>query len=160
MRALVFDDQVRDDGAPVLAIAHQPQIAERFLGRAEFSLALGELVGEFHEEVAEPFALMLRQREDAGHVVALGGFLFLAEVADQVAAALVAGGHAVEEEGVDVVVEGFVVEEEFGEQAEVTAPRSLAATVDLEEGDIVVAVDLVAWRVHECAFGAVAGEGL
>lgn len=156
----MLDDEVRDDGAPVLAIAHQPEIAERFLGRAELALPLGELVGEFHEQVAEPLALVLRQREDAGNVVALGGFLFLAEVADQVAAVLVAGGHAVEEERVDVVVEGFVVEEEFGEEAEVAAPGPLAAAVDLEEGDVVVPVDLVSRRVHEGAFGAVAGEGL
>lgn len=156
----MFDDEVRDDGAPVFAIPHQSQITERFLGRAELSLPLGELVGKFHEEVPESLALVLRKREDAGHVVALGGFLFLAEVANEVAAVLVAGGHAVEEERVDVVVEGFVVEEEFGKEAEIAAPGSLAAAVDLEEGDIIVTVDLISWRMHECAFGAVAGEGL
>ena len=67
----------------------------------------------------------------------------------------VAGGHAVEEKGVDVVVERLVVEEEFGEEAEVAAPGALAAAVDLEEGDVVVAVDFVAGRVQQRAFGAV-----
>ena len=47
----------------------------------------------------------------------------------------VADAHAVEEERVDVVVEGFVVEEEFAEEAEVATPASLAAAVDFEEGD-------------------------
>ena len=72
----------------------------------------------------------------------------------------VAGAHAVEEEGVDVVVEGLVVEEELGEQAEVAAPGALAAAVDFEEGDGVVAVDFVAGGVEEGAFGAVALKGL
>ncbi len=70
-----------------------------------------------------------------------------------------AGAHAVEEEGVDVVVEGFVVEEEFGEEAEVAAPGALAAAVDFEEGDVVVAVDFVAGGVGHGAFEAVAFEG-
>ena len=61
---------------------------------------------------------------------------------------IVAGGHAVEEEGVDVVVEGFVVEEEFGEEAEVAAPASLAPAVDFEEGDAVVTVDFVSGGVE------------
>ena len=72
----------------------------------------------------------------------------------------VADGHAVEEERVDVVVEGFVVEEEFGEQAEVAAPAALPPPVDLEEGDGRVAVDFVAGGVQERAFEAVPGEGL
>lgn len=71
---------------------------------------------------------------------------------------LVAGGHAVEEERVDVVVKGLVVEEELGQEAEVATPGALAPAVDLEEADVVVAVDLVAGRVQERAFGAVALE--
>lgn len=70
----------------------------------------------------------------------------------------VTGGHAVEEEGVDVVVEGFVVEEELTEEAEVAAPGALAAAVDLEEGHVVVAVDLIAGRVVQRAFFSVAAE--
>ena len=66
--------------------------------------------------------------------------------------------HAVEEERIDVVVEGFVVEEEFGEEAEVATPGSLPPAVDLEEGDVLVAVDFVPRWVQELAFCAVAGE--
>lgn len=72
----------------------------------------------------------------------------------------VAGGHAVEEERVDVVVQGFVVKEEFAEQAEVAAPSALTAAVDFEEGHRGVAVDFVAGRVEQGAFGTVPGEGL
>ncbi len=46
----------------------------------------------------------------------------------------VAGGHAVEQEWIDVVVECFVVEEEFTEQAEVAAPAALPSAIDFEEG--------------------------
>ena len=37
-----------------------------------------------------------------------------------------------------------MVEEEFGEETEIAAPGALAAAVDLEEGDAVIAVDFVA----------------
>jgi hypothetical protein len=103
--------------------------------------------------------LVLREGEDTGDVVAFDGFFFLGEVADEVAAMLVAGAHAVEEEGVDVVIEGFVVQEEFGKEAEVAAPGSLAAPIDFKEGDAVVAVDFIAGWVKHGTFGAVAGEG-
>ena len=73
---------------------------------------------------------------------------------------LVARGHAVEEERVDIVVQCFVVEEKFAEEAEVAAPAALSAAVDFEEGDKAVPVDFVARGVQESAFGAVAGECL
>lgn len=63
------------------------------------------------------------------------------------AAVGVARGHAVEEKGVDVVVERFVVEEEFAEQAEIAAPSTLSASVDLKERKVVVTVDFIAWWV-------------
>jgi hypothetical protein len=40
-----------------------------------------------------------------------------------------------------------VVEEAFGYKAEVTAPCSLPASIDLEERDILVAVDLIPRRM-------------
>ena len=156
----MFDEDVGDGFGPVGAVAEEAEVREGFFGGAEFGFALGELVAEGDEELAEPFALVLGQGQDAGHVVAFGGFLLLAEVPDEMAAVGVAGGHAVEEERVDVVVERFVVEEEFAEEAEVAAPAALPAAVDFEEGDGGVAVDFVAGGVEEGAFGAVSGEGL
>ena len=72
----------------------------------------------------------------------------------------VASRHAVEEERVDIVVEGFVIKEEFGQEAEITAPASLASAIYFEEGNAVVTIDFVAWWVEKCAFGAVSFEGL
>lgn len=66
-----------------------------------------------------------------------------------------AHGHAVEEERIDVVVQSLVIQEEFGEEAEVTTPGPLASAIDFEEGDVVVAVDFVARWMEEGAFFAV-----
>lgn len=154
--AAAFFRQDVDDGlGPVCAIAQEAQIGQGFLGAAEAALALAELVAEGDEQEAIPPALILRQRQDAGHVVALGGFFFLGEVPDEVAAVGVAGGHAVEEKWVDVVVERLVVEEELRQQAEVAAPAPLPAAVDFEKREMVVPVDLVAGRVQQRAFGPV-----
>ena len=63
-----------------------------------------------------------------------GGDLLLGEVRDGVAAVLVALAHDVEEEGVDVVVERLVVEEELGEQAQVLGGIVLANKFPLSSG--------------------------
>ena len=133
-----------DDGfGPVGAISHQAEIRERFFGRSGFAFAFGEFVAEGDELFAVSQALVLGEGEDAGHVVSLGRFFFFGEVADEMAAVRVTGGHAVEEKGVDVVIECFVIEEEFGEEAEVTTPDPLATAVNLKKRDVIIAVDLV-----------------
>ena len=152
-------EQVEEHLAPVLAVAEQAEVGEGFLGGPELALALAELVAEGDEEAAVALSLVLGEGEDAGQVVAFGTVFLFAEVAHHVAAVRGADAHDVEEEGVDVVVEGFMVEEELAQEAEVAAPGALATAVDFEEADVVVAVDFVAWWVVEGAFGAVAGEG-
>ena len=103
--------------------------------------------------------LVLREGQDTSNIVAFGAIFFFGEVADKMAAVFVAGAHDVEEEGVDVIVEGFVIQEELGEETQVTAPSPLAAAIHFEEGYVVVTVDLVAGRVIEGAFLAVTTEG-
>ena len=110
------------------------------------------------KDFAKAFALVLREGEDAGDVVSFGRFFFFGEVADEVAAVRVAGSHAVEEEGVDIVVQSLVVKEEFREETEVPTPGALAAAVNLEERDAVVTVYLVTRRVQEGALEAVPCE--
>ena len=80
--ALVLDDEGGDGLAPVVAVAEQAEITERFFGTAELSLALAEFVGEGHKKVAVAFALVLREGENAGHVEAVGAVLFFAKIAD------------------------------------------------------------------------------
>jgi hypothetical protein len=68
------------------------------------------------------------------------------------ATCLVARAHAIEQEGINVIVESFVVEEELAQQAEVSAPCPLPTAVDFKEGDVIVTIDLISRRVNEGAF--------
>lgn len=108
---------------------------------------------EVDEHLAVTLPHVLRHGEDAGHVVVQEGVLllrrekscvqrrrclrqtphkvspptlYLREVANQVTARVVGFGHDVKEEGFDVVVQSLVVQEEFGQQAQIL-------TVDLKE---------------------------
>lgn len=150
--------QIHDRLRPEGAIPQQPQIAERLLRAPELALPFAQLVAEGDEQLAEAHALVLGEGEDARDVVPLGGFFLFREIADEVAAVRVARVHAVEEEGVDVVIQRLVIEEQLAQQAKVATPAALAAAVDLEEGDVIVAVDFVARGVQKGALGAVPRE--
>ena len=82
----VLEEDVRDGFGPVGAVAEEAEVRERLFRRSELAFAFGEFVAEGDEELAEAFSLVLGQGEDAGYVVAFGGFLFFAEVADEMAA--------------------------------------------------------------------------
>lgn len=56
----VLDEHVRDGLGPVGAVAEEAEVRERFLRGAELGFALGELVAEGDEELAEALALVLR----------------------------------------------------------------------------------------------------
>ena len=83
------------------------------------------------------------ERQDAGHVVIVLTLLLLAEVTDEVAAFRISSSHAVEQERVDIVVEGFVIEKEFGEEAEIAAPSPLPPAVNLKEGDAIITINFI-----------------
>lgn len=68
------------------------------------------------------------------------------------AAVLVARDHAVEQERVHVVVQSLVVQEQLGQETQISAPGALSAAVDLEEADEVVPVDLVSGWMPQLAF--------
>lgn len=110
---LVLGEQLDDDFPPVLPVAEEAKVGERFFGAAELALAFAQLVAESNEKSSQALSLVLWQRQNARDVVPLAAFLLLAEISYHVAAALVARGHHVEQEGVDVVVEGFMVQEQF-----------------------------------------------
>lgn len=145
---------------PVLPVAQQTQIAQGFLGGTELALPLAEFVAEGYEQSAQTLALVLRQGHDASEVVTLGGLFFFGKVTHEVAAVLVPRHHAVEEERVHVVVERLVVQKQLRQQTQISTPGALSTSVDLEKGNKVVAVDLVAGRVAEFALGPVPLKGL
>ena len=68
--------------------------------------------------------------------------------------------HDVEQEGVGVVIERLVIEKELGEETQVLRVGLVLAAVDLEEGDLVLPVDLVARRVPQPALGQVPRQTL
>jgi hypothetical protein len=66
----------------------------------------------------------------------------------------------IKEEGLHVIVERLVIKEELGEQAEILAVHFIVLSIDLEDGQIVVTVDLVARRVSQIALALVPLERL
>ena len=154
------DENVEHGHGPVAPVAQEAEIGEGLLGRARLGLDLGQLVAELDEHLAVAESLVGRQRQYARHVVVLGGLLLLGEVADNVEAVGVVLGEYVEQEGVRVVVQEFVVEEELGEQAQVLRVGLVLAAVDLEERERMLAVDLVAGRMVELALDAVPLQAL
>lgn len=66
---------------PVAEVGDVAQVGQRALRRAHAALDLGQLVRHGDQELAVALALVGRQREDAGQVVALIRALLLGEVA-------------------------------------------------------------------------------
>lgn len=126
-------EQLRERLPPVLSVTQKTKITERLLWRTELAFALAELVTEGDEQSPVSTPLVLGQGQDTSEVVTLSGVLLLGEVSDKMATRLVPRAHAIEEEGVDVVVERLVVEEELAQQAEVPTPGPLTSTVHLEK---------------------------
>lgn len=83
---LVLTLQYRLDDllCPIRPIPQQTEITQRLLRTAQLVLMLAEGVGELDEEFAETVPLVLREGENAGHVVVFGGFFFFREVANEV----------------------------------------------------------------------------
>lgn len=69
--------------------------------------------------------------------------------------AVVELSHHVEQEGVCVVVESLVVEEELGQQTEILSIAFVFSTIDLEKRNRLLPVNLISRRVSKVAFGNV-----
>ena len=57
----------------------------------------------------------------------------------------------IEVEGVYVVVQGLVVEEQLRNETQVLAVSLLILCINLEEGDRIISIDLIAWWVSDQA---------
>ena len=137
----VVAEVVEQDVLPVSPVRDQPEVGQGLLRAADLPLVLRQQVGEVDQEPTVAFALeeakfilhadgnlsafslnLVRWKcEDTGDIIVEEAVLLLAEVANDVAAVRVGGGHHVEEERLDVVVESLVVEEGLGDQAKVLA---------------------------------------
>jgi len=102
---------------------------------------------------------MWRQREDTRNIVVIWRVLLLGEITNNVAASLVTFGEDVKEEWFDIIIKRFVVEKQFGKEAEVLAVDLVLLAVHFKDGQIVLTIDLIAWRVTQVAFQLVSHQG-
>ena len=103
--------------------------------------------------------MILREGEDAGQVVLLGRHLLLGKVAHDVRTLLIDLGHDVEVEGIDVVVQSLVIEEELGQEAKILAVHTVVLAINLEDAEGTLAVDFPPRRTAMRAVPPVAAEG-
>jgi len=137
---------------PITAEAQQTQIGQGLFRRPHLAFLLGQFVREGDEKLPVTFALERRQGKNAGQVVLVGRILLFREVADHVETATVALGHDVEQEGLHVVIQSFVIQKELRHQAQILAIYLVPLSVHLEHGKRSAAVDLVAGGMAEVAF--------
>ena len=76
----------------------------------------------------------------------------LAEVAHHMATVLVAYGHNVKEEGLHIVVQSLVVQEELGNETQILAIDLLLLAIHFKHADFTVSVDLIPGRMSHGAF--------
>ena len=63
--------------------------------------------------------------------------------------------HHVKQEGVCIIVQSLVVQKQFGEEAEILGVNSIFPSVNLEEGDRILAINLVPRGILEDALSEV-----
>ena len=136
-------------GLPIASVADQAQVGERLLGRAEFLFHARQQVAEVDEQTAVAFVHVGRQNENAREVIVHDRLLLLGEIADHLerARCLAILRQNVEQKRLHVVVERLVIEEELGEEAEVLTVDLVVLSVDLEETEPLLAVDLASGRM-------------
>ena len=99
------------------------------------------------EKTAVTLALVLRHSHDARNVVLLLTEFLFGKVADEVTSFTVVDSQHVEKERLDIVVECLMVEEEFGQQAQILAVYFVDVAIHLEDRKVVLAVNLSRRRV-------------
>ena len=76
---------------------------------------------EFNEKVSPSLALPYRKGHDATDVEILRAALLFAKIAQEPRPTVIEFGHHVEQEGFNIIEERLVIEEHFGQQAQVLA---------------------------------------
>ena len=67
-------------------------------------------------------------------------------------------GENIEEKGLYIIVEGFVVQKELCEEAEVLAEDLAAHSINFKDREVPLAVDLVGWWMEPVTLGPVTPE--
>ena len=134
---------------PKTMIRDMSQIRQRLLRTPYLPLDLAQLVRELDHKMSVPLSLMRWQRHDTREIVPHFRAFLLAEIPDHVIALVVVLRHHIEIERRHVEVERFVVQKELGDVRQILAIHALviiAVPVHFEHAQIVLPVDLVAWR--------------
>src|ERR1700722_18763604 len=66
--------------------------------------------------------------------------------------------HAVEQERINIIIQCLVIQEELGQQTQVSAPSPLPSSINLEETHKVISVDLISRSMPQFALGAMSLE--
>ena len=74
-------------------------------------------------------------------------------VPNNVGATLITFTEDVKKDEIKIVVQGFVVQEQLCQVAEVLAVHLLLLAIHLKHADTAIAVDLLAWRMLQLTFG-------
>ena len=113
-------------------------------------------VTKIDQETSKAHFLILWHDHNAGYIVLLLTGLLLGKIPHQVTSLAIVLGQDVEQKGLNIVVQGLVVQEELGEKTEVLAVDFTDCTVHLVNGDVVFPVYLVGGRMEPLTLGSVA----
>ena len=149
------NDVFRNRIEPVASVAEQAKVGQRSLRRPRFALTACEQVAELDQELAKAHALLVRECKQARKVVVVVRLLLFRKVPNQLPAIFVPLYHDVEKERLHVVKQRLGFQKAFGKDAQVLAVRLPMPAVNLEEGQVFVAVNLSARRVSPRAGGTV-----
>lgn len=122
---------LQQDRLPKRVVRDSTQIRQWLFWRASLLLSLGQEVTKVDEQSTKSLSLVLWHGHDTTDIVLLGTMLLLGEVSDQVAALRVVLGQDVEQEGLDVVVEGLVIKKELDQETEILAIDLVGIAIDL-----------------------------
>lgn len=109
-----------------------------------------EGIAELNDELAVALPLAERHDQDAREVV-VSVPLLPREIPHQMISHGIVLTEDIKVEGVDVVVQGLVIEKELGNEAQVLTVGLLVLSVHLKHRDAVISVDLVAWWISNHA---------
>jgi len=89
---------------------------------------------------------------DAADVVLLRAVLLLGKIAHEMTTFTVIPRKHIEKKRFYVIVESLVVQKELHKKTKVLAIDLVGVAVHLEDGEVILAVDLGTWRMSPCAF--------
>lgn len=114
---------------PIRTVTDFSQIGERFFGRSNSFFLLRDGITELDEEFTVAISLIGRENHNTGKIVV--SIVLLREMTNNVRALFIYFTENVEPEVLYFIVEGLVVEEEFGKQTKTLAVQLKRFTINI-----------------------------